>query len=428
MKKILLLFLVILSQSQYLSSKEVAKVATNPFVEFRGRGGLPNFFSKISRGDSIKIAYLGGSITAQEGWRVLSLEWFKKRFPGATFSEINAAIGGTGSDFGAFRLKDHVLKFKPDLVFVEFAVNDGSTPERKIIRSMEGIVRQIWLQNPHTHICFVYTLTERDIPTDLKGILPTSALTMEKVADKYQIPSVNFGYEVTNMVRNKNLIMKGANKDINGIRVFSGDGVHPFPETGHLIYCDALKRSFEIMVVGSHTKTKKHLLPKPLAPDCFSNTQMVDFTQGTLSKNWQVLQIADQPPFHSFGKFLEKFGKANLTGETLTVNFTGRTIGIYDIMGPDAGRVIVEVDGFVKDTVLRFDRFCTYRRLNYFLIDNLTNKPHKVIFHVMTQPFDKVAILKTNDAVMGNPADYMENNWYVGKILIDGKLLSPKIQ
>ena len=35
-------------------------------------------------------------------------------------SEINAAIEGTGSDFGVFRLKDHVLQYKPDLGFVEF--------------------------------------------------------------------------------------------------------------------------------------------------------------------------------------------------------------------------------------------------------------------------------------------------------------------
>jgi len=399
MNKIILILLVILFQSQYLSSKEAAKVVTKPFVEFRARDGLPNFFAGISRGDSLKVAYLGGSITAQEGWRVFSLSWLRQRFPRSRFSEINAAIGGTGSDFGAFRLTDQVLKFNPDLVFIEFAVNDGNTAERKIIRSMEGIVRQIWQQNPRTDICFVYTLTEQDIPTELKGILPLSAQTMEKVADKYQIPSVNFGYEVTKMVRNKNLIMKGAKTETDGIKVFSRDGVHPYPETGHLIYCEALKRSFETMASGKKSKTKKHLLPKPLVADYFSNPQMVDFTHGTLSKNWQVLQISDQPAFHSFGKFLVKFGKAGQSGETLTIHFTGRTIGIYDIMGPDAGRIIVEVDGCVKDTISRFDRFCTYRRLNYFLIDNLPNKTHKVIFHVVAEPFDKVAILKTNGEV-----------------------------
>ena len=123
--------------------------------ELIAREGLPNFFAKIQNGDSIRVGYLGGSITAQPGWRVYSLEWMKDRFPQAEFIEINAAIGGTGSDFGVFRLHDHVLKFKPDLVFIEFAVNDGGAASEKIIRSMEGIVRQIWKNNPFISI-FIY--------------------------------------------------------------------------------------------------------------------------------------------------------------------------------------------------------------------------------------------------------------------------------
>ena len=66
---------------------------TKSVQELKVRKGLPTFFAKALNGDSIKVAYLGGSITAQEGWRVYSLEWFKSRFPKAVFSEINAAIG-----------------------------------------------------------------------------------------------------------------------------------------------------------------------------------------------------------------------------------------------------------------------------------------------------------------------------------------------
>jgi lysophospholipase L1-like esterase len=98
---------------------------------------------------------LGGSITAQAGWRPKTLAWFKKNFPSATFSEINAAIGGTGSDLGVFRLQHDVLDHKPDLLFVEFAVNDGGTEPSRIQQAMEGIVRQTWKANPKTDICFV---------------------------------------------------------------------------------------------------------------------------------------------------------------------------------------------------------------------------------------------------------------------------------
>ena len=154
----------------------------------------------------MKVAYLGGSITAQNGWRLYSLDWFKLLFPKAIFSEINAAIGGTGSDFGVFRLKDQVLKYLPDLVFVEFAVNDGDTPTEKIVWSMEGIIRQIWESNPNTDTCFIYTIKADFLESEQDGNLPNSAKAMEKVADHFGIPSINFGFEVSKMVSSNQLI------------------------------------------------------------------------------------------------------------------------------------------------------------------------------------------------------------------------------
>jgi len=423
MRKTIVLLMITIFQWQCLFSKERNDRFEKQVMEFKARGDLPNFFSKASQGDSIRVAYLGGSITAQEGWRVISLEWFSQRFPKARFSEINAAIGGTGSDFGVFRLNDHVLRFKPDLVFVEFAVNDSDRPSEKITRSMEGIVRQIWRQNLLTDICFVYTIEEQNVEIEQKGQLPASAVTMETIADRYHIPSINFGFEVVKMVNNKQLIIKGSEQELNGIKVFSGDGVHPFAETGHVIYNNILKRSFETMIPCNKSGFNRHVLPKPIANDYFSNTQMIDFTEVELSENWQIFQIADQPAFNFAGEYLKKVGKASRSGETLRVRFKGRAIGAYDIMGPDAGKVIVEIDGVIRDTIPRFDRFCTYRRMNYFLIDHLEDKEHEAAFRVLSEPFNKAAILDEN---IGNPEDYKENNWYVGKILLDGKLTSYK--
>ena len=35
----------------------------------RPRGGMPNVLAKLAAGKEVRIAYLGGSITAQNGWR-----------------------------------------------------------------------------------------------------------------------------------------------------------------------------------------------------------------------------------------------------------------------------------------------------------------------------------------------------------------------
>jgi hypothetical protein len=124
-----------------------------PAQECRPRNGLPNFFQTAQTPDrEVKVAYLGGSITAQNGWRPKTLAHFQKMFPDTKFAEINAAIGGTGSDLGVFRLKKDVLDQKPDLLFVEFAVNDGGAAPEQIFRCMEGIVRQTWAALPECDI------------------------------------------------------------------------------------------------------------------------------------------------------------------------------------------------------------------------------------------------------------------------------------
>lgn len=389
--------------------------------ELKERGGLNNFFVKTIRGDSLKVAYLGGSITAQNGWRVYSLDWFKQRFPKATFTEINAAIPGTGSDFGVFRLKDQVLKFNPDLVFVEFAVNDDGMPSEKVARSMEGIVRQVWRLNPNVDICFVYTIKNDYLETEENGQLPVSAVTMEKVADKYHIPTINFGFEVAAQVKSGNLLFKGESKELNGTKVFSPDGVHPYIETGHAVYSQVLQRSFEKMIPGKIGHIKAHNLKKPMAADCFANSQMVDLSGTKPGKNWKIRSVKENPLFAGSSKYLDQIGEA-CPGAALSFRFKGTAVGVCDIIGPGAGRVEITLDGEVKDTICRFDAYCTYWRTNYFLMDHLQDKEHEVIFRVLPEPFDKAAILKKRNQTITEPENYKAINWYVGKILIDGEM------
>src|SRR4051794_38568224 len=78
-------------------SPPTTNVAQRPAVECAPRGGLPNVVAKIRAGGTVRVAYLGGSITAAKGWRVLSREWLAAQYPQARFEEINAAIPGTGA-------------------------------------------------------------------------------------------------------------------------------------------------------------------------------------------------------------------------------------------------------------------------------------------------------------------------------------------
>ena len=134
------------------SDLEIAK-------EVRDRDGVGNFLEKLNAGKPVTVAYLGGSITEMNGWRNMTTVWLRKANPKANIAEVQAAIGGTGSCLGVFRVGHDALDKNPDLLFVEFATNDSGAKPEEIWRSMEGIVRRTWKQNEETDIIFVYTIT-----------------------------------------------------------------------------------------------------------------------------------------------------------------------------------------------------------------------------------------------------------------------------
>jgi hypothetical protein len=211
-------------------------------LECSPRNGDPNFIFKMEHGIGVRVACFGGSITAQEGWRPKTLNWFQNQYPQATINEINAAIGGTGSDLGAFRLRQDVLDNHPYLIFVEFAVNDRSYSPQLIYRTMDGIVRQTWHHDPTTDICFVYTIAADMLEREEKGELPPSIAAIENIADHYGIPSINMGLGVAQLEKAGKLIFQEAKpttaqeKQTLGQKIiFSPDGIHPYTDT--VIHC-----------------------------------------------------------------------------------------------------------------------------------------------------------------------------------------------
>ncbi|HEY1065362.1 MAG TPA: SGNH/GDSL hydrolase family protein, partial [Pirellulales bacterium] len=274
-------------------------------VECHPRAGWPNFLQKANTaGAEVKIGYLGGSITAQPGWRPKSLAFFQKTFPEAKFSEINAAIGGTGSDLGVFRLKQDVLDARPDLLFVEFATNDGGAAPEEIHRCMEGIVRQTWKALPDCDVCFVYTITEAAVAPLLEGKFQRSALAMEDVAEHYGIPTIHMGVEVARLAQAGRLLWKAplpkteAEKQASGDKVaFANDGVHPYPETGHEFYLQSIERSAALIDAASKTPGP-HSPVAPLDPQNYERAQLVSIEDATLSPGFSLLD----PKAETLGK------------------------------------------------------------------------------------------------------------------------------
>jgi len=414
-----------------LSSVIAGELELVPAQECRPRAGLPNFIAKANTaGADVKIAYFGGSITAQNGWRPKTLAHFQKNYPTAKFSEINAAIGGTGSDLGVFRLKQDVLNKSPDLMFVEFAVNDGGASPEQIYRCMEGIVRQTWKALPNCDICFVYTLTEQLSPPMLDGKFQRSASAMEKIADTYGIPTIHMAMEVAKLAKAGKLQWRAPlpktdeeKQKLGDTVVFAPDSVHPHPETGHELYLQAIARSLPAIVEASKTPGA-HALPAPFIATNYEQAKLLPITEVTLSKGFVFLDPKTDKLGKSYSNRLPALHKATQPGETITFKFKGTRCSIYDLVGPDCGQVTLTLDDKPTRIVPRFDPYCTYHRLSAMVIgSDLPDEVHTVKIEIHPEQPDKVAILAKNKEKMDKPERFNGTAIYPGAILLVGELV-----
>ncbi len=350
--------------------------------ELSARDGLPNVFAKLEAGHEVRIAYLGGSITMADGWRVKTLAWFRERYPAAKVSEINAAVSGTGSGYGACRLREHVLRHDPDLVFVEFRVNGGDGHE---LESTEGIVRQTWARDPMTDICFVYTIS-RNMLADLHSGRSTSfGAVMERVADHYRIPSIDLGVEVARREREGTLVFQG-DVAAPGKMLFSRDGTHP-GEEGHGLYRDIIVRSLQAM---GERGFAPHAVPPAIDAECWEKASLVPVTDASLSAGWSAPDASDPVLFGGgarMGAMVPVAMKCCRAGESIVAEFDGTTVGLVDVPGPLEVRVIAWIDGQPPIAIGRRE---TYRRDQsagrYFFLPTQGPGRHTVRFEVAGMP------------------------------------------
>lgn len=414
--------------------------------EVRTRGGIGHTMAKINAGQEVTVAYLGGSITAMNGWRNKTTEWLQTTYPKAKFKEVHAAIGGTGSDLGVFRLGRDVLAHRPDLLFVEFATNDGGTAPEQIWRSMEGIVRQTWKQDPQTDIIFTYTITTAFTNDYCKGLCNRSASAMELLADHYAIPSINFGPRVAALINENKLIMdakvietavpkESADRDrlireriaADPRLLFANDGVHPRDEGHDLYKASIIEGLTQMKSMPPVDRASK--LAVPFVADHWEAAKMVPITRAMLSGEWTALPPEDGKQ-KAFGARMGQIWTAEKPGSALHFRFKGRIAKIYDLLGPDGGQVIITVNGQRSTTkpVPRFDSYCTYHRIATLGVVWDGNDPqqvHDVTVEIYPEQPDRKSVafrLKDPDTELKSPK-YQGTRVWVSQLMLIGDLV-----
>jgi len=198
---------------------------------------LKSAIEKAKRGEGVTVAYIGGSITQGAGadplhtncYAYRSYSIFKSMFGkdgGSSVQLVKAGLGGTPSELGMIRYARDVLRdgaVEPDIVIVEFAVNDADDEtEGKCYESL--ILNILTARNaPAVILLFsvfesYWNLQERLSPVGLRYGLPMVSIR-DAVVEQFEKKKAE-----------GNVISKGQ---------FFSDIYHPTNE-GHAIMADCL--------------------------------------------------------------------------------------------------------------------------------------------------------------------------------------------
>jgi hypothetical protein len=278
--------------------------------------------------------------------------------------------------------------------------------------TVEGIVRKIWKAGKRTDICFIYTLAKENLDVLQKGLFPASVSAMEAVAAHYKIPSIHMGLAVVDEINKGKLLM--TNDGQSTIPVFSKDGVHPLPETGHKIYTQVLTRN--LLQMQDNSVPSKHKMEMALEPHNWSDAGMISSWKHTrFTGDWQMTDSVTKG--REYYQLLPQVYATAAPDASLKLRFKGTRFGLADIMGPGTGAIEITIDQQAPRVIDRFDAFCTYYRLNYFLIKDLPPGKHVATIKLAPGKIDKAARLKTRNTVVKDWAPYEKQAMYVGAIL-----------
>lgn len=212
-----------------LSEKERSVLYNQSIVSRGNNYRLKSVLGKIARGEEVRVAAIGGSITEGEGAGDFkdgyAYQFFRqlKNFSpdgGKNLYFNGAGLCGTPSVLGLIRYKRDVLDVTgraPDLLIVEFAVNDGVGKDYE--RAFEALVKNALEANSLTAVIVLYSAYD-------KGNVEKQ---MKPIADYYQLPQISI----------MRVVEKAFSEGYFTRNQFYADYIHP-TKSGHALMADCL--------------------------------------------------------------------------------------------------------------------------------------------------------------------------------------------
>lgn len=187
---------------------------------------LADAMKRAEAGEEITVAYIGGSITqgssaGDEGcYAKLVTNWFQSTFSSAKVNYVRAGIGATGSFIGVHRVDTDVIAKNPDVVFVEFSVNDTTENTRRNVDSYDSLLRKLWNSDSKPAIVCI-------------GMTQENGTSFQNyhydIAKSYDLPFISYRNAILDVIKNGHIKWT----DI------SDDNIHP-NTAGHKVLTEII--------------------------------------------------------------------------------------------------------------------------------------------------------------------------------------------
>ena len=277
---------------------------------------LTNTAYRIHCLKKLTIGFFGGSITEGAGasiwdetsWRARITKHLREIYPETEINAVNAAIGGTGTDLGLYRCGKDLLSHNPNLVFIEFAVNDQNLPYEEQVKGYESCLRQILEKDPTTEIVCVFTATKSTEEKILKLGHLGSRTAQTILAYHYGLDMVDIGDHLR-------LAVAAAGGDW---KKYTTDETHP-NDDGYAIYTEVMKKALENLLSEIPDSLSVKEIPAPYAKG--------EVLKGTVVEAKEFLDCSEGFSFvdKPFKKRFPYYVSADQVGSTMTVNFDRAT-------------------------------------------------------------------------------------------------------
>ncbi len=311
---------------KYLSDETITRSVVNGGDTER----LARLFERAGKGEKLTIAFLGGSITQgclssipETCYAYLVYEWFVNTFPKSEFVYVNAGIGGTTSQFGAARLEDDVLAYRPDFCMVEFSVNDSDNVFFK--ETYESVVSRLLESETQPAVMILHNLFYETGRNAQKQHLA--------VGTAYSIPCVSV----------RDAIFPEIKAGKISIPQLSSDGLHP-NDDGHAVLAELVTTRLESILRESEKAQKagtealsdgsrpgedrgaEGSVHKPrITPDSYCTIKRFQNKDaGIMCRGFSP----DNTPKENMLDIFKCGWKASKTGEEIEFTFSGTELGI----------------------------------------------------------------------------------------------------